>query len=94
MSDLTTTEPRVDFPPPPEGVKERIDAMGPQQIELRRTEIVNEVMTQHAGDWEKLSTAQLHELAYIASKLRRTNVGPPKEAKQKAVKAKSIDDLI
>lgn len=73
------------------GVRDRIDAMGPQQVEIRR----NEILAAAKGDYESLSTEMLHELAYIASKLRRTNVGPPKEAKaRKTSGPKDIGDLI
>ena len=71
-------------------VRGRIDAMNMQQIELRRNEILNAA----AGDYERLSTEQLHELAYIASRLRKTNVGPPKEPKTARAKVpKTIADL-
>ena len=87
MSLVETTN---ELPPAPAGTKERIDALSPQQIELRR----NEILSTAKGDYESLSTEMLHELAYIASKLRRTNVGPPKETKQKPQPIKSIGDLI
>lgn len=68
-----------------------IDAMGPQQIEALR----NEIIAAAAGDYEKLTSIQLHQLAYIASKLRKTSVGPPKEPKaRKSGAKKTIDDLI
>jgi hypothetical protein len=76
--------------PEASSVRDRIDAMSIQQVELRR----NEILTCAAGDYEKLSDEQLHELAYIASKLRRTNVGPPKAPKvSKAGPKATIDDL-
>lgn len=71
-------------------VRDRIDAMNSQQIEIRR----NEILAIAQGDYEKLQTPELHELAYIASKLRRTNVGPPKESKAKKATPKDIGDLI
>lgn len=72
-------------------VRSRIDAMNAQQVEARR----NEILLAAKGDYEILSTDQLHELAYIASKLRRTNVGPPKEAKpRKQIGPRDIGDLI
>jgi hypothetical protein len=72
--------------------RERVDAMSVQQIEQRRTEILNKA----AGDYEKnLTTDDLHELAYIASRLRKTQVGPPKEkAPVKAKAPKTIADLL
>jgi hypothetical protein len=67
----------------------KIDSMNLQQVELRR----NEILALAKGDFENLSVDNLRELAYIASKLRRTNVGPPKEPK-KAAKPKSVMDLL
>ncbi len=85
MSDLTTIQPEAAT------VRDRIDAMGPQEVEQRR----NEILAAAKGDYESLSTEQLHELAYIASKLRRTNVGPPKEPKaRKTAATRDIGDLI
>lgn len=91
MSDLTqATQPNAPAPPlAPETVRQRIDAMSPQQIELRR----NEIIAAAAGDYESLSTEMLHEMAYIAKVLRRTHVGPPKEPKAKKTPL-NIDDVI
>lgn len=72
-------------------VRARIDAMSQQQIEARRLEILQEAA---GGNYESLSTESLHELAYIAQRLRRTNVGPPKEPKKPATKLKSMDDFL
>lgn len=98
MSDLTIAQPNELNPAPAadllvEGseVRGRIDAMDLAQIEQRR----NEILTSAQGNYESLSTEMLHELAYIASRLRRTNVGPPKEAKvKKAAKKGTIDDIL
>jgi hypothetical protein len=68
-------------------VRDQIDSMSPQQIEQRR----NEIIAAARGDYENLSTLMLHELSYIAAKLRKTNVGPPKEPKQK--RKATLDDL-
>lgn len=87
---LIETDPSVKLPDAA-SVRDRIDAMNLQEIELRRTQILETAK----GDYESLSTEMLHELAYIASRLRKTNVGPPKEPKTaKKVKAKNIDDLL
>lgn len=88
LQALTGTPPLVA--PEATSVRDKIDAMSIQQVELRR----NEILLCAAGDYEKLSDEQLHELAYIASKLRRTNVGPPKaKAASKAGPKATIDDL-
>lgn len=87
---LIEADPSVPLPDQA-SVRDRIEAMGPQQIELRR----NEIIAAANGDYESLSTEHLHELAFIASKLRRTNVGPPKEPKaRKSATPKDIGDLI
>lgn len=87
---LIETDPSIQLPDAA-SVRDRIDAMNAQQVELRR----NEILAIAKGDYESLSTEHLHELAYIASKLRRTNVGPPKEPKtRKAITPKDIGDLI
>jgi hypothetical protein len=72
-------------------VRARIDALSIAQLEERR----NEILLAAQGNYESLSTEMLHEMAYIASKLRRTNVGPPREPKiPGSKKARTIDDLI
>lgn len=87
---LIEVDPSIPLPDQA-SVRDRIEAMGPQQVEQRR----NEIIAAAAGDYEKLSTEQLHELAFIASKLRRTNVGPPKEPKaRKNTASRDIGDLI
>lgn len=94
MSDIidATASPSIVPTDDPAALRSAIDAMSVQQIELRR----NEILQAAKGDYENLTTIQLHELAYIASKLRKTNVGPPKEPKAPKMPKgpKSIDDLI
>lgn len=91
MTDLLVQPTPTDVPQiEASDVRATIDAMSIQQVELRR----NEILACAQGDYEKLSDHQLHELAYIASKLRRTNVGPPKAPKAKSTTPKAtIDDL-
>lgn len=75
----------------PTPIRDRIMSLSDQEVENRR----NEILAAAKGDYESLSTEMLHELACISQRLRRTNVGPPKEPKgSKAKVAKSIDDLL
>lgn len=69
----------------------KLDAMSPQELELRRREIAASAK----GDYEALSTESLQELAFITSTLRRRSSGPPKVAKVPGTKAKpTIDSLL
>ena len=67
----------------PSELERRLAEMSPQQLELRRREIVGGCN----GDYEALTVAHLEELAFITSTLRKRNSGPPK-ANGKAPKVK------
>jgi hypothetical protein len=72
-------------------LEQRLAALSPVELENRRREIV----TSAAGQYEKLSTDDLNELAFITSTLRRRNSGPPKAKAPGSTKAKpTIDNLL
>ena len=54
-----------------------LDSMTPQDLDLRRREIVATAN----GDYENLSLDDLKELAAITSAMRRRTAGPPKALK-------------
>lgn len=86
MSDIHTSG---TVPPEVQPVLAKLEGMSPQQLELRRREIVASAN----GDYEQLTDLALQELCLITSTLRRRNAGPPKEPKA-AAKPKSLDALL
>lgn len=70
---------------------DRLTAMNPTELELRRRELCASVPKD--GTYDDLSVEALEELAFITSTLRKRSSGPPKAAKA-PVKAKDINDLL
>lgn len=68
----------------------KLGAMTPPELEARRRAICD----LSGGDYEKLETEHLEELAFITSTLRKRSAGPPKAAKKTITKGpKTLDDL-
>lgn len=70
-------------------VKDKIDAMSVQELDAFRRQI----LATCGGDYEALSTEDLHAISYIAMSFRKKSSGPPKAAKTPATK-KNIDDFL
>lgn len=91
MSNAIATAPVTS---PADELKTRLDAMTPQELDLRRRDIVNSAN----GDYESLSVESLQELSFIVATLRRRSAGPPKSprvAGGSSPKAKpTIDSLV
>lgn len=77
--------------PPRDTIEARIRNMSPEELEIRRHEIVQKVH----GSYEALSLEELAELSIICSTLRRQTSGPPRSARSlKKLQTKvNIEDL-
>lgn len=70
------------------------EAPNPAQLEQRRREIVLSLTTRYQGyDDPEVPLDLLRELAFICSKLRRKNSGPPSTKRNGARRKFTVDDL-
>lgn len=75
--------------PEQQALLDKLKAMSPAELEIRRRAIVDAAK----GDYEAMSVPTLEELSYITSTLRTRSVGPPKAKAAPKVKA-NIDSLL